>query len=374
MNGTLKKETEKKKKLILLSAFYEPYMSGAEQMVKEILERLGGGYETVLITGRFDRGLSEREERPTFKLIRVGIGHKQIDKLLYPLLAALKARKLKPDIVHAVMESYAGGALVLVKYFYPRAKRILTLQSGDLDSEIKQSRRLLKLFWRPIHRSPHVVTAISSFLARRAEELGVSRDKIFITPNGVDLSRIPAGTEKIRERVICVARLSWEKGLDYLIKAWPEVLKTAPGAKLVLVGEGDKRGEIENLIKEFGISDSVELKGNLPHEQTLEEIKKSEIFICPSLAEGLGIVFIEAQACGVPPIGTRVGGIPDVIKDGENGLLIEPKSSPAIAEAVKKLLTDKELAARLLVRALETVKKYNWDNIVRQIDEFYKKI
>ncbi len=359
-------------KLVILSAFYEPYMSGAEQMVKEVLERLGDRYETTLVTGRFSRTLAKAEKRNSFYLKRVGVGHKQIDKLLYPLLAAWEVKKIKPAVTHAIMESYAGGALVLVKYLLKDTKRILTLQSGDLDDPKKQKNIFIQLFWKIIHRSPDIVTAISTFLAKRAESLGVSRDKIFITPNGVDFSEITESTEKITNRVVCVARLSWEKGLDFLIKAWLEVIKKVPDAELVMVGDGDKRLEIESLIKELNIADSVVLMGNLPHRQTLIEIKKSEIFVCPSLAEGLGNVFIEAQACGVTPIGTRVGGIPDIIQDGMNGVLVEPKNTEAISQSIINLLSNKELNKRLAARGLETVRRFDWQKIIEEIDVIYK--
>lgn len=349
-------------------------MSGAEQMVKEIAERLDNDYEIIIVTGRFDKTLPKKENKGKFSLIRVGVGHKQLDKFLYPILAAWRVRQLRPLIAHAIMESYAGGALFLVKYFYPAAKRILTLQSGDLDLEVKQKQLLLKFFWKIIHKSPNHVTAISVFLADRAKKLGVSSEKISIIPNGVDLSLVPQGIEVIENRVVCVARLSWEKGLNYLVSAWPEVLQSVPEAHLVLIGEGDKRPEVESLIKELNLSGSIELLGNLPHLRVLEEIKKSKVFVCPSLAEGLGIVFIEAQACSVPPIGTRVGGIPDIIKDGENGLLIEPKNSQVIAAAVIKLLSDQELRNRLAQDALVGVRKFDWVSIVGQVDDLYKKI
>lgn len=349
-------------------------MSGAEQMAKEILEQLGGRYELILITGRYDKKLPKLESRPSFKIIRVGVGHKKFDKFLYPFFSSLLVRKIKPQICHAIMESYAGVALALIKYFYPRAKRILTLQSGDLDDRKKQSQWQIRVFWRIIHCSPHLITAISNFLAERAKRLGVLEKNIIVTPNGVDLKEVPQQVEAIANRVICVARLSWEKGIDYLLKAWPEVLAKTNQAKLVLVGEGDKRAEIEELIRKLNIADSVELKGNLPHNQVLLEIKKSEVFICPSLAEGLGIVFIEAQACGVAAIGTRVGGIPDIITSGQTGLLIEPKNSSAIAKALIQLLTDKEFAGKLVAQAGLSVKKFAWPNIIERIDGIYQNI
>lgn len=361
------------KRIVIFSAFYEPFMSGAEQMAKEAAERLGKRHKITLITARLDKALPREEAREAFRLVRVGIGHKQIDKILYPLLAPIKARQFKPEIIHAIMESYAGGALVLAKRLMPEARTILTLQSGDLDDPKKQETLLVKFFFKMIHNAPEKITAISTFLGKRAECLGVDPKRISIIPNGVDLSQIPQGISKIPDRVICVARLSWEKGLDGLIKAWPAVVKERSGAKLVLVGEGDKRGEIEKMISESALQGSVELTGNLPHGKVLEEISRSEVFICPSLAEGLGIVFIEGQACGVPVIGTRVGGIPDVIQDGKNGLLIRPKNPEDISAAILKFLKDKDLAGRMSAEALETVKKYNWTNIIEEINGLYER-
>jgi glycosyltransferase involved in cell wall biosynthesis len=367
-------QSELKPRIVLFSAFYEPYMSGAEQMVKQIAENLGDKYDITLITGRYSRNNSAFQKRDTFNLIRVGVGHKQLDKLLFIFLAPFYARKFRPDIIHAVMESYAGAALVFAGFTYPSAKRILTLQSGDLDSDVKQKKFHVRIFWKIIHRSPDFVTAISSALARRAENLGVAKDRIAITPNGLDFSEVPRGLAKESGRVICVGRLSWEKAHELTLKAWVGVLGKFPSAKLVFVGEGPERTKIEKLISELGISESVRLTGNLPHKDVLTEISKSEAFICPSLAEGLGNVFIEAQACGVPPIGTRVGGIPDVIQDGENGILIEPKNSAAIASAIIRLLEDPDLRKRLAERGLETSRKFEWSGIIEKIDGVYENV
>lgn len=364
-------QTKNNIKVVVLSAFYEPFMSGAEQMVKEIAERLGDFYDIAIITGKFDKKLQKIEVRENFKIIRVGIGNRVIDKILYPILSNFAILKIKPNIVHAIMESYAGVALIFTKYFYRYAKRILTLQSGDLDDNRKQRKFFIKLFWKNIHRSPDIITAISYFLANRAIKLGVDEKNIYVIPNGVDFSKIPQNVEKIKNRVVCVARLSWEKGIDYLVKAWEYVVLQIPDAKLVLVGEGNKRNEIEKLIKDLNLENNIELKGNLSHEKTLVEISKSEVFICPSLAEGLGIVFIEAQSCNVPVIGTKVGGIPDVIVNNENGLLIESKNSEQITNSIIKLLNSEELRNKFIENAKNSVLKYDWKKIIKQISDLY---
>lgn len=356
-------------KIVILSCFYDPFMSGAELFVKEVAERLAREYDFTIIGARLDKKLPKFEQRDNFKYFRVGLGS-SFDKWLYPLLAARLAKKLNPDICHAVMESYAGIAAWLFKKSNIKTPTILTLQSGDLDDP---SKTIPKWLWKRIHTAPDLITAISTALADRAKKLGAKQ--VVVIPNGVDLGLArQSQSEPVTGRIICVARLSWEKGLNFLIQAMPEVIREFPQAHLVLVGEGDKRGEIESLVKDLHLVDKVKLLGRLPHDQTLKEIGKSEIFICPSLAEGLGIVFIEAQACGVPVIGTRVGGIPDVISDNETGLLIAPRDSRAISEAIKRLLGNEDLRSRLRQNAFANLERFNWDRIVRQVSEEYKQI
>jgi glycosyltransferase involved in cell wall biosynthesis len=363
-----------KTKLVILSAFYEPYMSGAEQMVRVIAEKLGSKYDITIITGRYDRRLARFECRRHFKLARVGFGFKRLDKFFYPIWAAWAVFLFKPHITHAVMESYAGLALVLTKWTYPKTKRILTLQSGDLDDKDKQTRFYINWVWKLIHRSPDMVTAISNSLAKRAEALGVAKDKIAITPNGIDFDEVPSGIQAQKNRVIIVARLSWAKDHASLLKAWPVVIAKFPDAKLAIVGEGEDRDNIEKLIADLGLGTSVEMLGFLPHDEALVEIKKSAVFVCPSLAEGLGNVFIEAQACGVPPIGTRVGGIPDIIEDVENGLLVEVKNPEAIANAIISLLSDEALRNKIISKGLETSRQFSWDIILADMEKIYSKL
>lgn len=361
-------------KLVILSAFYEPYMSGAEQMVKVLAEELGDKYDITLITGRYDKNLMRFEHRRQFTIVRVGFGLKKLDKLIYPLWAAWAVYLFKPDITHAVMESYAGLALVLSRLSYPKTKRILTLQSGDLDDASIQKKFYIKWVWKLIHRSPDMVTAISSALAVRAKNLGVEESRIAITPNGIDLDEVPVDIKSQKNRAIIVARLSWEKDHQSLLKAWGLVLKEIPEAKLVIVGEGGERKNIEKTIDEMKMQNSVSLLGFLSHEEALIEIKRSDVFVCPSLAEGLGNVFIEAQACGVPPIGTRVGGIPDVIQDGRNGLLVEPRDPSAIAKAIIRVMKDDELRNKLSNFGLESSRAFSWDLILEKFRNIYLQI
>lgn len=362
-------------KIVLLSAFYDPFMSGAEQLVKELAERLGAEHEIVVVAARLNRSLSRQEKRSTFTLRRVGLGQRTIDKFLYPLLAAWVTRRLKPDLVHAVMESYAGAALVLTKQLSPRQPTLLTLQSGDLDSPEKQGRFLIKWFQGLIHRAPDRLTAISQFLAERAFRLGVAPERVEVIPNGVDLSRLPPrGPRATNRQVVCVARLAWEKGLEYLLRAWPQVLSIFPEARLILVGDGPKRDDLVRLAETLGVRHAVEFLGALPHEAALAAIGRAEVFACPSLAEGLGIVFLEAQAVGVPVVGTRVGGIPEIIVHQQTGLLVPPRDAAALAEAIICLLSDRQLADRLAATAEQQLSRFDWTEIVNSFKVVYRSL
>lgn len=362
---------DKRPKIVIFACFYEPFISGAELFVKEIIKRLGTKYHFIVIASRLDKSLPKYEKHDHYEYYRVGLGNKN-DKWIYPILASRLAKKLNPDLSHAVMESYAGIAAWLFKLFNKEAPTMLTLQSGDLDDP---SKNIPLWLWQRIHRAPDLVTSISNALAERAKRLGVKEERIVIIPNGVDLelankSRAP----QITGRIVCVARLSWEKGLDYLIKAMPGVIREYPDAHLVMVGDGDKRADLESMIKELGLEGKVKLLGKLAHENTLAEIGKSEVFVCPSLAEGLGIVFIEAQACDVAVIGTRVGGIPDVIQHEETGLLIEPKNSEQITTALKHLLGNQDLRERLRHKAIERLDRFDWNKIVEDLSREYEKL
>lgn len=373
-----------KKTVVIFSCFYEPFMSGAEKFVKEISERLSrpqrqsalGGqdskYRFVIISAKIDKNLLDTEIKNGIEIHRVGFGGK-FDKWVYPIFAPVVALKYKPDLLHAVMESYAGIAL-WISSFLTKIPRILTLQSGDLDDASKQN-RIPGWLWKKIHTTPNKVTAISNFLKKRALNLGVLEEKIEIVPNGVDFTEAKSITaEKNPRRIVCVGRLSWEKGHEYLFGAMPEILKSFPDARLVLAGAGAREAELKELAEKTGIAGVIDFLGNLPHNEVISEIKKAEVFICPSLAEGLGIVFIEAQACGTPVIGTNVGGIPDVIENGRTGILVPPRDSSAIAEAIKRIFEDKAFAEEIVKNANESVKKFDWNKITEQVSEIYQKM
>jgi glycosyltransferase involved in cell wall biosynthesis len=363
-----------RERIVILSAFYEPFVSGAERMVVEVAERLGGRFDVVVLTARLDRKLPRRETKKAgagaYEIRRVGLGF-AFDKFLYPLLAPGAARRLRPDVVHAVMESYAGLALWFYAWRYGRHGTILTLQSGDLDLPEK-NRRIPRLVWRNIHAVPERVVGISAALAARARTLGAA--DVRVIPNGVDLAHLDriARQPKRAHRLVTVARLSPEKGLPHLLEALPEVVGQFPDAEFLLVGGGALAGDLKDRAARLGVGDHVTFAGARPNPEALAMVSSAEVFVLPSLGEGLGIVLIEAQALGVPVVGTRVGGIPDVIEDGVTGLLVPPADPQALAGAVNCLFSDPALARRLAAVATSRLARFDWDRIAEAYAELYR--
>ncbi len=368
---------EPRKRIVIFAAFYEPFVSGAERMVVETVRRLAGRFSIVVVTAWLDAKLPRQETKTledgsAYEIVRLGFGRKW-DKYLYPLTAALWTLGKPHDLVHAVMESYAGVALWAYRLIGGVKPTILTLQSGDLDMPSKRGRPFQRIVWKGIHTSPTVVVGISKALTERARRLGALRTMTI--PNGVDfghLAGIPRG-EKIPHRAVTVARLSPEKGLPFLIEAMADVRRALPDAELIIVGGGALEQELKALVATRALQDAVRLLGAKPNVEAMAEVAKSGVFVLPSLGEGLGIVLLEAQALGVPVIGTNVGGIPDVIVHEKTGLLVPASDAGAIAAAIVRILKDGALAGRMVAEAQARLEKFDWNAIAEHYAELYQK-
>ncbi len=175
--------------------------------------------------------------------------------------------------------------------------------------------------------------------------------------------------------VIFVGMLIYLKGIQYLIKAFKEVQLKHPGAKLVIAGQGREEENLKSLAQELGLSQQVMFAGFLEQTVLAAYIKGSRALVLPSLTEGLGRVAIEAQFLGKPVIASRVGGIPEIIADGETGLLVEPEDSRALADAMVRLLDDAQLAERMGTAGRNAVlKKFNYQDYFRSYHAMVHKV
>jgi glycosyltransferase involved in cell wall biosynthesis len=195
------------------------------------------------------------------------------------------------------------------------------------------------------------LAAVSDSVAQRLLDCGVAAKKIRTIANGIDVERfecaLPSpsldfGGNKV---VGMIARLDLQKGFEYLLLAARELCGVFPVLKVVIVGEGPDRQAIENMIQRFGLQANVILAGQ--HSDMPAIYAAMDIFVLPSLNEGLPMTILEAMAASRPVIATRVGAIPSVIKNGETGLLVDPGDVNGLRDALARLLIDSDLCRRM---------------------------
>ncbi len=185
-------------------------------------------------------------------------------------------------------------------------------------------------------------------------------------PSAVDVNLIEKHKLQNRRVIVCVGRLVHRKGQDKLIEAMPLVLKQFPDAALLLVGQGPIKSMLDKLIRHHGIEHNVIFTGRIKFDDLPKYIQLGELFAMPSRdrffgleVEGLGIVYLEASACGVPVIVGKSGGAPDAVLENQTGLIVDGTSKEEISAAICKLLADKDLAAQMGRRGREWVDQ-NW--------------
>lgn len=167
-----------------------------------------------------------------------------------------------------------------------------------------------------------------------------------------------------------IGRLSEEKGHIYLVEAMKHVLGGVPGAKLLIIGEGRMKEKLVGLVKKLGIEQDVFFVSEA--SDTKEVLLGLDVFVMPSLKEGLGLALMEAMACGLPVVGTAVGGIKNLIQDGNNGLLVKPADPVELAEAILRLLRDPSKSAALGNNAGNFIKEnFSQEEMVLKTERMY---
>jgi len=197
----------------------------------------------------------------------------------------------------------------------------------------------------------HAVAAVSDSVVQRLLDSGVPAKKIRTIPNGIDVHAferaqpLPALDFDGDKVVGMVARLDLQKGFEYLLRAARDLCVAFPSLKVVIVGDGPDRGAIEGMIQRFGLLSNVILAG--PHSDMPGIYASIDIFVLPSLNEGLPMTILEAMAASRPVIATRVGAVPSLIRDGETGLLVNPGDTHGLRSAIARLLSQPDVCRRM---------------------------
>jgi len=188
------------------------------------------------------------------------------------------------------------------------------------------------------------------------------------------ISNLPAGEAGLKNKekkiIITTSRLVYKNGVDVLIKAAAELKKMAPEIKfkIKIIGAGSEEKKLKNLANKLKVDDIVQFFGHIKQEKVYDYLAEADIFVRPSRTEGLGSSFLEAMGAGLPIIGTQAGGISDFLKDGETGLFCKVDDPKDLAEKIKKLMTDEDLARRIAENGRRLVlEKYDWNDIAKRM-------
>lgn len=179
------------------------------------------------------------------------------------------------------------------------------------------------------------------------------RDATTFVHNGVNLAELLSDGQTTNTDqdpyIFCIAQHVEKKGLDVLLHAFEQLRHKHPSFKLVIAGDGPLRGQLQQLAISLRIDEKVEFLGQKGRSEIVKLLQGCQVFVLPSRSEPFGIAIVEALACGKPVVATAVGGIPEVIENGKNGILVEPDNSAALADALIRVLTNQALQ-RLMAR------------------------
>lgn len=202
---------------------------------------------------------------------------------------------------------------------------------------------------------------------------GIAAERVHVIPSGFDPSIFAAPADRPPERagglrIGYVGRLAPQKRPDLVVQAFTRM---AQPAQLVVVGDGPERSRVESLVADSPARDRISLSGFVPHDAIPGVLAGLDVLVLPSAYEEMGSVLVEAMATGLPVVASNVGGIPEVVRDGETGLLVPPGDVDALAAALDRLVADDELRGRLGRAARARAAAYAWPELSSRVAGVY---
>lgn len=380
-----------KPKILIFSLAYSPLWGGAELAVKEITDRIGD-CEFDMVTKKFRKDSLKKERIGNINVYRINSS-----KLFFPFIAYFKARRLHKknnyNIIWSIMANRASFAALFFKLNFPKIKFLLTLQEGDPFEYIEKRAGVIwpfiKFLFRKIFTKADYIQCISNYLADWAKRMG-AKCPIEVIPNGVSLEiykscdrEIYTQKEKRKETtIITTSRLVPKNGIADLIDATKILIDRGHKIKTLILGAGPLEKNLKFKIKNLSadrqdlkLQNKILLLGHVAQEKIPEYLMSADIFVRPSLSEGLGTSFLEAMAAGLPVVATPVGGILDFVKHEETGLFAESNNPQSVAEQIELLIKDEKLKNHIINNGKKLIfENYNWNIIAKKMQVVFSKI
>lgn len=294
--------------------------------------------------------------------------------------------KLKPDVVHT--NGYRCGSSCIATYWCRRNNVPVVFTPHGIYPSRSFVNYLIKTvydysFGNLLLKSSDKITALTEHNRQLLLKLGAPEERIVLIPNGVDANKYDKArqhNEKISKEkldgpvLLYVGRIDWNKGLERVIEALPALTKSFSHIKFLLVGP-DYSGHAENLLalaKKMGVSKSVVMTGEVSEEQKSFYYSVADVFVLPSLYEGLSLSLLEAMASSLPIVATKSGGPGDILVNDVHALLMNDCSALEISSLVSTIFGDSRLARRMGKNAFDLVsKEFSLDRVVDKTEILY---
>ena len=283
------------------------------------------------------------------------------------------------DLMHAFWAP--AGCIAILASLFKKVPVVINLWGSDtLLFKIPGVSFILRIMLR---RASGIICESDQF-RNQLEQIGLPRNIISVIPNGIDVetfklqnktsSRNALQLSQDKIIILNVSSMSPVKGQKYLIESIPEIVNKFKNIQFVFVGDGEVRDELESLVNTLGLAPYVLFAGVQKATQIPHWLNSADIFVLPSISEGNPNALLEAMACGLPVIATAVGGIPEMMEDGREGLLSPPKSSSSLAKNIIALVRNKALRYQMGQNGLQTVlaKYANWKVQSAQLKGIYE--
>jgi len=293
-------------------------------------------------------------------------------------------KDVKPSLLH-VHQASGYGLLAYLAGFHPY---ILAVYGADVYDVPRRSRFHRGMVARNLEAADTIMSTSVTMKDHVASSFGISASSIAVIPSGVDVDRFVPTPKEIRGEVWIgtTKKMETKYGIEYLIRAVAilrDRLKDAGQAqvsnqvRLIIAGGGSLESELMRLAKELRLAKQTSFVGPVPHSQVPDVLSQLDIYCAPSVyeSESFGVALVEAAACGIPIVASRIGGIPEVVADGVSGYTVPPKDVDALAEKLLTLIrhpaqrVEMGRAGRALVLA-----RYNWQDNAALLEDLYRKV
>lgn len=384
-------------KILMPVIHYKPAIGGFEIFIENIAERIGKTDDVFIVTGKV-KNTPREEIIGRLKIYRksslVALKDLSGSRFLYILTAMILIffkslyliKKEKIEMIHA--QGFLSGILALILKKITKIPYLLTIQSADFSVyhprlNINIIKKIYKKLEKAVFKNADYCHAVSRHLGNHFSKYGIK--KITMIPNGVNQDEFQPDPYKQETRkklgfdaenlIVCVSRLEHKNGTHDLIEAAKYLRQEIGNFKIIICGDGSDKEKLKKMVEKLDLKDRVFLLGDILHADLPRYVACADIFVRPSLAEGFGIVFLEAMAAEVAVIGTPVGGIPDFLRDKETGLFCMPGNPKDIAEKIKILIQDETLKEKLINNSRRMInEEYNWDKISGKLRNLYAEI